>query len=280
VPKLLAGGDRFTVSAAIGLPLAADDIVPAELRPKYEAWLRQTFSPGALKAGLVPKDSDDLDTESVRGELVGAVAWIGREPGLVAEAVKLADNWRDLPQAIRAQVLGLAVDASPEVFARILKDVYGEQDRTRRDEMLGALAGVRDPARQAKAIELVLDPKLDARETLWMLFGGRLEPNRAVAQQYFRDHKDAILKRLPNDETAGGVANLSALFTDSCAADRRDAIADYVTQTFAKLPGGARVIQQNIEQMDQCIARRKLLVPEIRGWLTGVKIPKPKAAKK
>jgi len=36
------------------------------------------------------------------------------------------------------------------------------------------------------------------------------------------------------------------------------------------------VVKQNIEAMDQCIARRKLLEPEIRAWLGGVRISKPK----
>jgi hypothetical protein len=37
------------------------------------------------------------------------------------------------------------------------------------------------------------------------------------------------------------------------------------------MPGGARTVQQAIEAMDQCIARRKLVEPEIRGWLGGGK---------
>jgi hypothetical protein len=37
------------------------------------------------------------------------------------------------------------------------------------------------------------------------------------------------------------------------------------------MPGGARTVQQAIEGMDQCIARRKLMEPEIRSWLAGGK---------
>jgi aminopeptidase N len=275
VPKMLAGNDRFTVGPALGLPGGLANLVPDELRAKYEAWLRATFGPGAAKAGFVPKDTDTLDIEANRRELLGVVGWLARDPALVAEAVKLADKWRDLPQATRSVVLEIAVDARPEVFDRILRDVMTETDRQRRDEMLGALAGVRDTKRQLSALALVLEPKLDARETLSMLFGGAYDANRAVAQQFFRDHQDAILARVPHDEVAGTAAGLSGLFTATCRAEQRDAIADYVGKTFAKMPGGARVVTQNIEEMDQCIARRKVLDPEIRAWLGGVKIPKP-----
>jgi hypothetical protein len=84
---------------------------------------------------------------------------------------------------------------------------------------------------------------------------------------------------MPTDEAANPMARLSAIFTGTCRADKRDEMAALATQHFAKLPGGARVVRQNIEAMDQCIARRKVLEPEVRGWLTGVKIPKPTPAK-
>ena len=50
----------------------------------------------------------------------------------------------------------------------------------------------------------------------------------------------------------------------------------YVKKTFAPLPAGARTTQQAIEGMDQCIARRALLESEVKAWLAGVRIIKPK----
>ncbi|HEU4726796.1 MAG TPA: M1 family metallopeptidase [Kofleriaceae bacterium] len=293
VPKLLAGGDRFTIGPASALITGLARMVPPDLKPAYEAWLRQAFGPAALKAGLVPKASDTLDTEITRAELIATVGWRGRDPRLVAEAVKLAGNWRELPQSLRGEVLQIAVDASPELFERTMKDVHAETDRTKRQEMLHALASVRDPRRQAPALELMLDPTLDPRETLMMLFGaagggdrrrgavadGIDEASLAGSQQFFRDHQAAIMKTMPQDGTSGPFARLSGLFTETCQADQREAIADYVKKTFASLPGGSRTVAQNLEQMDQCIARRALLEPEIRGWLAGVK-PRPAAAKR
>src|SRR5688500_5294633 len=43
VPKLLAGGDRFTVPTALQIATGLDNFVPTDLRDKYEAYLRQTF---------------------------------------------------------------------------------------------------------------------------------------------------------------------------------------------------------------------------------------------
>ena len=285
VPKMLAGNDRFTVGPAVRLATGLSREVPSELRPKYEAWLRQTFGPGARKAGVAPKPTDTIDTEATRSELVHAAAMSGRDPQLIAEAVKLADKWNELPQSVRGDVLELAVDASPAVFDRIFKDVTSETDRTKRADMLRALSAVHDTKRQQQALTLVLDPKMDPRETLGMLFGGAgrgrgadmsrgNNDSLAVSQQFFRDHQAEIQKAMPQDGTAGAYAFISALFTATCKADQRDEMADYVKKTFGGLPGGKRIITQNIEAMDQCIARRKVLEPEVRGWLSGAKAKK------
>jgi cytosol alanyl aminopeptidase len=279
VPKMLAGNDRFTVGPAVALPSGLGRWVPAELRPKYEAWLRQTFGPAARKVGLLPRDSDTLDIEATRDDLIRAVAWVGRDPALIAEAVKLSDRWRDLPQSVRGDVLEIAVDARPELFDRILKEVVTERERPKRQEMLRALAITRDPKRHTAALGLMLDPKLDPRETLSLLFGGNVrgggggsEENLAASQAFFREHQAEIMKRLPRDGTSGPFARISGLFTQTCDADQRAQVTEYVKATFAALPGGARIVAQNLEQMDQCIARRKLLEPEVRAWLSGTKI--------
>ncbi|MEO8701312.1 MAG: M1 family aminopeptidase, partial [Kofleriaceae bacterium] len=276
VPKLLAGNDRFTIGPSLGLVVSFDKLVPEDLRGKYEYWLRTTFGPGATAAGFVPKDTDTLDIESTRKGLVHVVGWTARDPVLVAEAVRLSDKWRDLPQAMRGDVLAIAVDAKPEIFDRILKDVMSETDRSRRAEMFEALAGVRDLGRQKIALGLILEPKLDIRETIGLLNETATLANLAASQQFFRDHQAEIMKRVPKDETASPIANMAGLFTATCKAEERDAVIDYVNKNFAQLPGGVRVIKQRIEGMDQCIASRKLIEPELRAWLGGVRLPKPK----
>jgi len=150
--------------------------------------------------------------------------------------------------------------------------------------MLRALSAVRDPKRKEVALGLMLNAKLDPRETLAMLFGGGRgggpagadgDATLAVAQTFFREHQADIMKSMPQDGTSGPFARISGLFTATCRAEQRDAITDYIKKTFGELPGARRVIAQNLEQMDECIARRKQVEPEIRTWLTGAKPQRP-----
>ncbi|MBA3500263.1 MAG: ERAP1-like C-terminal domain-containing protein [Myxococcota bacterium] len=273
-PKMLAGSDGLAVSAALELPNGFAQIVPDDLRGKYEVWLRQQFAAAANAIGFTPKDTDTLDVETMRLDLVRTVAWTAREPALVAEAVKLADRWRELPEAIRGTVLQIAVETRPEVFEKTLREIAAEPDRQRRKEMFLALGGVRDPARFKTALALVLDAKIDVREATRLVFMAKTEATRETAKQFVRDNLAAILARMPTAQTTNPIAGLSYVFTASCRADQRDAIADYVTKTFGSMQGGDRVVKQAIEGMDQCIARRKLLDPEIKAWLGGLRVPK------
>ncbi|MDQ3366163.1 MAG: ERAP1-like C-terminal domain-containing protein [Myxococcota bacterium] len=273
VPKMLAGNDRFTVIPAIQLPLDLAPLITDDLRPKYELWLRQRLGPAARRVGVLPRPTDTLDIEEMREHLIDAVGWHGRDPALIAEAVKLADRWRELPQSIRGPVLAIAVDARPEVFERVLREVGAEPDRTRRNEMHAALARVRDVGRKQAVLALILDPARDMREMMKLLWGGSNDATRALSRRFFREHKDAILARVPKAETTSPLAGLAWLFTTTCRAEQRDAIADYVTKTFGGMAGGARVVQQAIEGMDQCIAKRKLLDGELRAWLGAVRAP-------
>ena len=140
--------------------------------------------------------------------------------------------------------------------------------------MYNAVAQTRDVTRQAAALALILDPALDIRETIDMIWAGSEDANSAVARQFFKDHKAEILARLPQAGATNPIAGYAYLFTGTCQAAQRDEVTSYVRKEFSQLPGGVRVVDQAIEGMNQCIATRAVVEPELRGWLTGVKIPK------
>jgi alanyl aminopeptidase len=267
LPRLLAAGDRVSIAAAVQLPAGLRALVPEDLRPRYAAWMRKTFAAAARKAGLVPHGQDSLDTEAARQLLVDAAGRIGGDPALAAEAAQLANGWRDLPEAMRAEILAIAVNGSAPVFERLLGSVASEPDRKRRQQLIYALASVVDVARQTRVLGLMLDPQVDIRDTQEMLFAATTDANRRAAAKFFEDHKAEILKRMPVEGTAGGLAYFAYLFTDRCDPARRDEIANYVEAEFAKLDGGPRIVHQAVESMDQCIARRALIEPELRAWL-------------
>lgn len=275
VPRMLANGDRYSVDGATEFAGSFDDIVPDDLHPKYEAWLRATFGAGAAKVGLVPRANDDLDAESVRRALVYTVGWLGQDPDLIKQSVELAANWRDLPSATRGYIIKIAANASPDFHAKLLRDVKTERDRARRQDMYVALGAVRDAKRYEAALELTLDPAIDFREARRLFSAASNNAMMAIAERFARAHKDALMARLPKESVTGGIGGLYIdVLTASCDATKRAEVETYLRDNFESMPGGRREIAQGLEAMDHCIAHRAQLVPALRGWLSGVKIPK------
>jgi cytosol alanyl aminopeptidase len=272
VPKLLSGGNRFTVGDAVALPSAVDRMVPEELRPRYEYWMRSTFSPAARELGTLPREGDDLNAESQRLSLLQAAGWLGRDSELVSQAMRHARTWRELPRSTRGILLTLAVDRDPALFPELTNALRTETDAEVRWEMLSALAAVRDPLQLPAALALVLDPRLDFRETLAVLLGTTTEATRRVAERFFRKHRAAIMQRMPQDDVLGGIAAMTGLFTTACDAVRREEIVSYLTAHFAVLRGGKHAVDEAVEAMDQCIAARTELTRQIWAWLGPVRI--------
>lgn len=271
VPKLAAGNDRFTLPPALQMMTGLDELVPDDLRGAFEHQLRRAFGVRAAAAGLLPQPAESIDAEATRASLIDAVAWLGRDPALIKAARSLAARWRELPPAIRARALAIAVDADPALFLQILREYRTEPVRALRDAMLFALARVRDVERQRKVLALTLDPALDLRVTQEVLFLASTDATRRAAAQFFRDHDAALFERLSRDENT---LQLAAVLTRVCAAGQRDEIAAYLTAKFGRLPGAALLVKQRLEALDQCIARRALLEPELRAWLTpGARTP-------
>jgi cytosol alanyl aminopeptidase len=279
VPKMLAGDDRFTIGDATELVEGFNWYVPDDLRPKYEGWIRTTFGAGAAKVGLVPAPNEDLDAERVRGQLLGLVAWVGRDPDLVKQASDLVPGWHDMPAASRGLVLELATDASPDLHAKLIRDVKGETSRAHRREMINAIGSVRDAKRYEAALELTLDPKFDFRESSTLLVTFYNEAMRQVSERFVRAHADVLLDRMPKESATGEGGLFIHVMTASCDETKREEAEKFLRGTIGKLPGGKREVDQGMEELDQCIAYKKTIDPELKAWLQGVKLPKPAPAK-
>ena len=275
VPKLIGAEDPSALGDARSFAEKLDPFVPDDLRAKQQAWYRATFGPGAAKAGLVAKDNDDFTTEISREQFIASAGLIGLEPELVKQAKELSGHWRELPQAIRDSVLIMAMAGDPDRVAQLIKELRTEPKREYRRALITALAAQRDSKSYPATLEVTLDPALDLREATAIVFWPETEANRALAEAFYRAHGDELTKRLPKDEVTGTLAGQVHLFTGACDGKTRDDRAAEVTKRFANEPGGARVVAQAIEAMDQCIATRAVLEPEVRGWLGGVKVQKP-----
>jgi alanyl aminopeptidase len=188
------------------------------------------------------------------------------DAALNAEARRLAARWRSLGHDSNSDIMQAAA-RSPAVFDRLFKDLLVERDPDLRRALLAALAGSRDPARLRRLFGLFLDDRLDPRE---LRPRGLAEPvQREVAAAFVREHVDALVKRFPATAMNTGPAMFAGLLADRCDASQRDEIAAWLNQHLVPTPQSQRAVTEAIERMDQCIAWRAIVQPQVEHWLSG-----------
>lgn len=264
VPRLMRENNRAAIERATGFA-GWRPLVPAARMAAYDRWIVKTFGPEARKLGWLRKPGEALDVQGRRGALVGMVAQAG-DRALLREAVKLAKSWRTLPKESRGSIMAAATRTDGATFDRFLTEALAEQDRSRRGELYAALGGTDDPERIAKVLALLLDSRVDVREVTYLPYSFWHEPARTQVETFVREHLSELQARTPDEGVTSGSTTYMGYFTNACDPARRDEIVAYVEATFSKLPGSEREIAQSVEGMDQCIAWKARMRPQVEGW--------------
>jgi hypothetical protein len=260
-----------TGGGSFGYPPDLVQALPKELLPAARAKVRAIAEPLARTYGLVPTATDTVVSATLRSDLLGAIVW-SHSHVLDAQAKKLVARYHELSIDTMTAVLQIAANADPKVAAALRADVDKEVDPVVRSVLLGVLERLGDPDRYRTTLaSIATDPALTTEEyaSIWYTFADA--DTLPMLEAYEREHYDEIEKRLPVSDTAIFPVGVVPAFsiTSACDPARRDEIATYVTSHFASLPAAARPVKQAIEMMDHCIARKKLLEPALRAWLTG-----------
>ena len=253
---------------ASGLPRFVEAVLPAELWPAARDKVRAAIEPTARKLGLASRPSDSFGAALERIDTVDAAVW-SRTRVLDAEARKLAPEFRDLPTAIRGQVLALAVNADPAAADGLRAQLAGEADRVNRDAILSGLGSVHDPARhRAIADALLATDAISGEDLRGFLVAGDREA-RLANVAWVRANFDRVLARMPvvADDDFPLPLSLIYILTGTCDAATRDDTLAFVTAHLGSVAGAALVIRQATESNDQCIAQKRLLAPSLQAWL-------------
>ena len=255
---------------ATGMPRDIAIAIPADLLAIARTKMRALVEPIAKSYGLAARPNEDQATAILRAALRKAVIWT-HSTVLDAEARSLVPRVRELPAEEMWVVLALASNRDPKLLDKIRGDLAQEHDPVMRGALIQALTAVRDPTLHHAMLEALLaEPSLTPEELagLWTMHFD--QESRADSEAFLREHFAEVMKRLPRVETLFPLPLWTMpAFTEACEPGRRDEIAAYVTTHYAPVPASARPIAQAIEEMDLCIARKKLLEPSLRAWLTG-----------
>jgi alanyl aminopeptidase len=273
--------DRLVFSASLELLDVVDGRFLSEAgRASYARFLRDTYGPRARKLGFSPRPGEDEDTRLLRPRLLELAGRGGKDPKIIAEAKKLAGKWLENRGAVSPEVvfpvLGIsAANAGAEFAPKFQAALKTEKERKVRDQLLAGMASLRDPQLVQQTIRMVLDPSVDVREVMWVMYGPSQAPEtRDVVYAFVKENYDAIAARFP-EEFTGYLARVGGAY---CDAERRKDVADFFTERNARIPAGPRIMSQVLEDVDLCIAQKAAQSASIDAFLNKgpVKAPAPK----
>lgn len=256
------GGSRFLDRAATRAIGDAMDVVSPGRKAALRAWVRTRYGAQARKVGWVPDRADTLATLARRDAVVGAAAFLGRDPGMLGAARKLAPGWRRLPRHVRGEVLAAATLVDPSFARDLLATLPTITDRSERRQVLSALAQTEDRAMAATLLDRMLAPGTDLVQEWWLANALAHEPFEDQVDQFVRAHVDELAPRMPEYERTS-----LAWPVVRCEPEKRDDAAAWITAHIGPMPGADRLVAQAIERMDVCIARQAKLRPQVDAWV-------------
>ena len=270
---------RQVVSTTIGLvSRVGASLVPPEREPDYQRFVRKVYGARAQELGWTPRPGESGDADDaglLRPELLHFVANEGADAGLIAEAIRLASQWLDdrghiAPDMVSAVLETAAAHSGRPLYDRMARELAKAADPTERRELLAAMAAFRDPAIVKANFQLLLDGAVDPREANPLLFGPLADPRtRAIPFELVRDNYDRLVSTLPDGTVGGFSAYLPSVGRAFCDRTHRDALEAFFKDRSARTTGGARVLAQTLEAIDQCIAIREAQGPGVTEFLKG-----------
>lgn len=260
-----------------------DALAPAADRGRVEALMRDIWRPrfaalGASAADLARRDSappttaEDINAALLRTGLIRLLALEANDVPLRARLAAQARQYLRMGQpegldrtALEPALVEIALRAGVQDYGAPFVDVLlsrmlASSDAQFRAEAAAALSNTDDPALGARVRELVMDPRLRAREPTTLLFAlaGRASQRRATFE-WFKANQPDFTAQLP----PFALRNLPRLADGFCSKAEAAEVEGYFRPLVATWPGASRSLAETVEGIELCAALRDARQEEI-----------------
>lgn len=266
--------ERHVVQSAMSLALRPQmHLVPENLVPNYERFLRQNFDAQARQLGWSPKPNESDDERILRSDLVPAMATTARDEELAGQAKELANNWLAThtgidPNMLRGVLGTAAYYGDLNLFNRMLAEYKKTQDKQIRRALMGALTSFRDRAAIEAGMNALVNGEVPYLEGRGLLFGGDSEEaTRKLSFEYIQAHWDKIVAGMPRGGDSDFGEALPRAGAAFCDARSRDEFKAFFGPRVGQFVGAARAFNQTLESIDLCIARKAAQEPGVTAFL-------------
>lgn len=242
-------------------------------RAQLSAWIRATFMP--VYAKLPPPSGNPSEADSsareLRASLFSTLGNYGKEPTVLAEARKIAQQYLADPASVDATLgqtaLSIAARNGDAAFFDQLQKIY--ETATNPEIQIGALhrlAQFEDPALAERSLNYTISDKVRNQDASGQITMAMANPaTRELAWKFIQSHWDKVIAQMT---TATG-AHLVGSTGNFCTAGARDEVNAFFAMH--KVPSSDRSLRTAIEEINGCAELRSLQEPNLKTWLADLK---------
>lgn len=243
--------------------------IPDSLAPLFAPYVRKTLGPALARYGLERQIGEDEDISQVRGELLAAVAYQGRDARVMdfardAARRYLADSSSVDPGIVDA-VLGLAArQGDAALFAEYQHRFETTRVPLLRGRYLRAMGGFEDPALEARALDYTLSDAVLPTESMGLLrgYGGKNEAAGQRLFQWMMTNYDRIARRIPPP-----ALRFLPMMGSGCSEERLAATRAFFGDPARGIPGVDKTLERVADTVHGCISLRDREGAAVAGYL-------------
>lgn len=256
------------VSSALGGVGAIIDrvAVTAAEKSALAAWLRRNFAPVLTKLGP-PSPADTPDARQLRAELFSVLGYYGKDPQVLAEASKIAEQYFTEPASIDPTLgqTALAIAArngDASYFDKLQKTYETSNDPEVRDGALRLLAQFENPELVKRSLDYTLSGKVRNQDVAYQFsISLQSDANRDQTWSYIKANWDKVQAQLTTEMGSYLVSSTSSF----CSVKAREDVESFFETH--KVAAADRALRHATEQINGCIEFRALQHASLKQWL-------------
>jgi aminopeptidase N len=271
----LAGDETAAIVDAVATQLAftGEYVATPQLRPGYEAWIRERFGPPLAALGIPGNAGDADERQSRRAELLTLVALTGNDTMLQARARELAIAYIANPMSIAGTLVPAVLRVAAAAGDAALYDRYMAQLETVRGQpeeyyrFFNALPAFDDPALVQRTLNFALSPAVRTQDTGALIGGLLRQPHsREAAWAFIQREWATLTRKLGGFQGIPGIVGPLGSFCSTEAAMQ-------VRTFFARnpVPSSERTLQRALERIETCAALVARQSPALNAWLSAAR---------
>ncbi|MGA7925556.1 MAG: M1 family metallopeptidase [Candidatus Sulfotelmatobacter sp.] len=249
------------------LHVISQHLVTDSDRESYQAWLRQYLTPILKDVGSEPKQGDSDEQKALRARLFNSLGYDGRDPEVLAQARKIADQALDNPTSVdREMAFGAfslaALNGNEAFYDRVMTALKSPKSPEEYYMYLFALPQFGDPKLLQRTLEYAISPDVRSQDALGVVSSVMQNPaGEKLAWDFILAHWDAVQK------VGGPFASAEVVGATSsfCDAQMRDQVVDFFAAH--KIEAAERTYRQSIERINNCVDLKSQQEPQLAGWL-------------